>query len=45
MVDVPARENGSNENCEQGCEGKSSRKSRVEVVEEGFLHISARGYI
>ena len=29
---------------EQECKGNSSRKSRVEVVEGAFPHISARGY-
>ena len=31
------------EHVERGCEGRSSRKSRVEVVEGEFPHIGARG--
>ena len=41
LLSFPAR----NDNCERGCEGKLIQRSRVEVVEGGFPHISVRGYM
>ena len=34
-----------NVNCSMGYEGKLIQKIQVKVTEEGFPHISARGYI
>ena len=34
-----------NSNCERGCEGKLTLRSRVKLAEGGLSHISVRGYI
>ena len=41
----PTPQKVRNGNCERGCEVKSIRRSRLEVVEGGFHCISARGCI